>query len=54
MALGIEMVAVAEALALGVKLGLEPQLLSKIMNVSSSRCWSSDTYNPAPYLIFIK
>ena len=48
MALAIEMLAVSEALALGVGLGLDPKLLSKIMSVSSSRCWSVDTYNPAP------
>ena len=42
------MAAVAEALALGVKLGLDPKLLSDIFNSSSARCWSSDTYNPCP------
>jgi len=48
MALAIEMMAICEALTMGVKLGLDPVLLSKIMNVSTSRCWSSDSYNPAP------
>lgn len=27
---------------------MDPVLLSKVMSVSSSRCWSVDTYNPAP------
>lgn len=48
MALGIEMIAVSEALALGNKLGLDPKLLTSIMKVSSSNCWSVDIYNPAP------
>lgn len=48
MALGIEMIAVSEALSLGNKLGLDPKLLSQIMKVSSSNCWSVDIYNPAP------
>lgn len=38
----------AEALALGKKMGMDPTMLSSIMSVSSSRCWSVDTYNPAP------
>lgn len=46
--LGVSMAAVAEALALGAKLGLDPKLLSEIFNTSSARCWSSDTYNPCP------
>ena len=48
------MVAISEALALGVKLGLDPKLLSKIMNVSSARCWSNESYNPVPYIIIFK
>jgi 3-hydroxyisobutyrate dehydrogenase len=48
MALGIEMIAVSEALGLGEKLGLDAKLLTEIMSVSSSRCWSLDTYNPVP------
>lgn len=46
--LGVSMAAVAEALALGSKLGLDPKLLSQIFNSCSARCWSSDTYNPCP------
>lgn len=37
LALAIEMVAVSEALALGEKLGIDLQTLSKIMSVSTSR-----------------
>eukprot|EP00030_Apusomonadida_sp_AF-17_P007816 a843652_91.p1 GENE.a843652_91~~a843652_91.p1 ORF type:complete len:344 (-),score=112.47 a843652_91:21-1013(-) len=48
MVLGISMIAVSEALNLGVKLGADPKTLSAIMNTSSGRCWSSDTYNPCP------
>lgn len=45
------MISVAEALALGKNMGMNPNTLSSIMSVSSSRCWSVDTYNPAPGVI---
>ena len=46
--LGISMAGVAEGLALGKQLGLDTKLLSDVLNTSSGRCWSSDTYNPCP------
>ncbi len=48
MLLGISMVGVAEAMNLGVALGIDPTVLAGIINTSSGRCWSSDTYNPYP------
>ncbi|XP_044534799.1 3-hydroxyisobutyrate dehydrogenase, mitochondrial [Gracilinanus agilis] len=48
MLLGISMIGTAEAMNLGIRLGLDPKLLAKILNMSSGRCWSSDTYNPVP------
>jgi len=48
MLLGISMIGVAEAMNLGVALGIEPKILAGIINTSSGRCWSSDTYNPYP------
>lgn len=48
MALGIEMIATAEAISLGKKLGIDPKVLSSIMNTASGRCWSSEVYNPCP------
>nr|WP_109483794.1 3-hydroxyisobutyrate dehydrogenase [Paraburkholderia sp. C35] len=49
--LGITMAGVSEAMALGEKLGIDPQVLGKIINTSTGRCWSSDTYNPFPGVI---
>jgi len=46
--LGISMLGVAEAMSLGVALGMDAQVLAGIINTSSGRCWSSDTYNPFP------
>ena len=46
--LGMSMVAVAEGMSLGVKLGMDPLKLAGIFNTSTARCWSSDTYNPCP------
>lgn len=51
LALAIEMIAVSEGLSLGEKLGMDPKVLSDIMSVSTSRCWSIDTYNPRPGMI---
>jgi len=49
--LGISMVGVSEAMNLGVALGIEPGVLAGVINTSSGRCWSSDTYNPYPGLM---
>jgi 3-hydroxyisobutyrate dehydrogenase len=46
--LAISMCGVAEAMNLGVSLGMDPKIMSSIVNSSSGRCWSSDTYNPVP------
>ena len=48
MLLGISMIGTAEAMSLGVSLGMDPKVLAGIINTSSGRCWSSDTYNPFP------
>ncbi|MGE8560866.1 MAG: 3-hydroxyisobutyrate dehydrogenase [Acinetobacter sp.] len=46
--LGISMTAVAEGMALGAKLGIDPQALAGVINSSTGRCWSSEIYNPWP------
>jgi len=51
LAMGIQMVGVAEALNLGEALGLDPKTLAAVMNTSTSRCWSSDSYNPHPEVL---
>ncbi|MEO6021632.1 MAG: 3-hydroxyisobutyrate dehydrogenase [Burkholderiales bacterium] len=48
MLLASSMIAVSEAMNLGAALGIDPTLLANIINTSSGRCWSSDTYNPYP------
>lgn len=49
--LGISMIGVAEAMALGDALGIDTKVLAGIINTSTGRCWSSDTYNPWPGII---
>jgi len=44
--LAVSMVGLSESLALGVKLGVDPKVLSEVMSTSTARCWSLDTYNP--------
>lgn len=48
LAMAISMIGTSEALNMGEKLGLDPKILAGIMNTSTSRCWSSDSYNPYP------
>lgn len=51
MMLGISMLGLSEALLLGKNFGLDPKLVSAIINKGSGRCWSSEIYNPAPGII---
>lgn len=51
MLLGISMIATAEAMSLGVSLGMDPKVLAGIINTSSGRCWSSEVYNPYPGVV---
>lgn len=51
MLLGISMIATAEAMNLGVSLGMDPKVLAGIINTSSGRCWSSEVYNPYPGVV---
>jgi 3-hydroxyisobutyrate dehydrogenase len=48
---GASMAAVSEALALGRRLGLQPETLTDVLNNSSGRCWSSERYNPVPGIL---
>ncbi|MFV3368833.1 3-hydroxyisobutyrate dehydrogenase [Pseudomonas sp. NY15435] len=51
MLLGISMVGVAEAMALGHVLGMDAKVLAGIINTSSGRCWSSEINNPFPGVV---
>ncbi|KAG9092299.1 hypothetical protein FS749_015854 [Ceratobasidium sp. UAMH 11750] len=46
--LGIQQIAVAEAMLLGTSLGLSPAMLAGVLNTSTGRCWSSEVNNPIP------
>ena len=46
--LAIEMIGTSEGMTLAAKLGMDPKVFAQIVNTSSGRCWSSDTYNPFP------
>jgi len=35
-------------MTLAARLGMDPKVFAGIVNTSSGRCWSSDTYNPYP------
>ncbi|TPX42574.1 3-hydroxyisobutyrate dehydrogenase [Synchytrium endobioticum] len=48
MMLGIAMLGAAEAMNLGVRMGIDATLLARVLNASSGRCWALDSYNPCP------
>ncbi|XP_001640995.2 3-hydroxyisobutyrate dehydrogenase, mitochondrial [Nematostella vectensis] len=48
MLLAVSMIGTAEAMNLGIRLGLDAEMIAKIINSSSGRCWSSEVYNPVP------
>lgn len=49
--LGISMIGVSEAMALGNSLGIDAQVLAGVINSSTGRCWSSEIYNPWPGIV---
>ncbi len=49
--LGISMVGVSEAMALGAALGIDSEVLAGVINRSTGRCWSSEVYNPWPGIV---
>lgn len=51
MILGISMIAVSEAFALGKKLGLDPQKFYEISSKASGQCWSMTSYCPVPGIL---
>jgi 3-hydroxyisobutyrate/3-hydroxypropionate dehydrogenase len=44
--LAINNIATAEAMNLGIKWGLDPKVLSNLINISTGRCWPSEINNP--------
>jgi 3-hydroxyisobutyrate dehydrogenase len=48
MILGVSMIAVSEAFALGEKLGLSHKALFDVASTSSGQCWSLTSYCPVP------
>jgi 3-hydroxyisobutyrate dehydrogenase len=48
LALAAQMVGICEALNLGEALGVDPLVLTQVMNVSTAACWSSKVNNPHP------
>jgi 3-hydroxyisobutyrate dehydrogenase len=49
--LGVTMAGVAEAMALGEALGIDPKVLAGVVNTSTGRSWSSEVYNPFPGVV---
>lgn len=47
-ALAAQMIGICEAMSLGDSLGVDPQVLAAVMNVSTAKSWSSEVNNPHP------
>jgi 3-hydroxyisobutyrate dehydrogenase len=54
LALATQMVGICEALTLGDALGVDPVVLSDVMNISTAKCWSNDVNNPHPTVARVK
>lgn len=48
LALGINMLATAEGMALGIYGGISPETMAFILNTSTGKSWSSEVNNPVP------
>jgi 3-hydroxyisobutyrate dehydrogenase len=48
MVLGIQQIAIGEAMILGQKFGLDPTTLANVINSSTGACWASSVNNPVP------
>lgn len=51
MLLAISMIGVSEVVNLADRLGLDPKVMTSILNTSTGRCWSSEIYPPVPGII---
>lgn len=51
MALGINMLGLSEAILMGERMGVDPKMITDIINVSSGRSWCSEIYNPVPGIV---
>jgi len=49
--LAINNVGTAEAMNLGIKLGLDAKVLANLINVSTGKCWPSEVNNPVPGVV---
>jgi 3-hydroxyisobutyrate dehydrogenase len=49
--LAINNIAVAEAMNLGIRWGLDPKVLANMINSSTGRCWPSEVNNPVPGVV---
>jgi 3-hydroxyisobutyrate dehydrogenase len=48
LALGVQQIAIAEAMLLGQEIGLDPAVLAAVINSSTGGCWASSVNNPVP------
>jgi 3-hydroxyisobutyrate dehydrogenase-like beta-hydroxyacid dehydrogenase len=49
--LAINNIATAEAMNLGIRWGLDPNVLADMINSSTGRCWPSEINNPIPGVV---
>jgi 3-hydroxyisobutyrate dehydrogenase len=54
LALAAQMIGICEALNLGEALGVDPVVLTDVMNTSTAKCWSCEVNNPHPVVATVR
>ena len=54
LALAAQMIGICEAMSLGEASGVDPVVLSDVMNTSTAKCWSTEICNPHPAVAMSK
>lgn len=54
LALATQMIGICEAMNLGEALGVDPNVLADVMNISTAKCWSCEVNNPHPEVALAK
>jgi 3-hydroxyisobutyrate dehydrogenase len=49
--LALNNIATCEAMNMGIQWGLEPKALANLINISTGKCWPSETNNPVPGVV---
>lgn len=49
--LAVNNIATAEAMSMGIRWGIDPKVLTELINSSTGRCWPTEVNNPVPGVV---